>query len=742
MATPELRKAGGADASTPGGADRSKAGGREAQQDSPWVRWPLTIAALAILTWLIVIPVVNVFYEALAKGPVEYWTTLAGDADTLAAIRLTLTVAPVAVALNVVFGIAAAWTIARFRFRGRAFLTSILDLPFAISPVVAGLIFVLLFGLQGLFGEWLRDHGIKILFSTPGLILATSFVTMPFVARELIPLMEAIGDEEETAAVSLGAGAWHMFRRVTLPNIKWGLLYGIILCNARAMGEFGAVYVVSGRITGQTDTLPLRVEKLFQEYNMHGSFVAASLLCFLAVGTLAIKTFLEWKTRRELAERNFVPDHDALGDSSSWVPALAPALAGAGVGIGGVSLAVGGIGASRSTPVVREKPRPLAYESVGTGGSAPAPDLDAPPSGVGISVRGISKTFGNFHALDNVNLDVPDGSLIALLGPSGSGKTTLLRIIAGLETADTGTVRYRDVDATHQSPGSRNVGFVFQHYALFRHMSVFENVAFGLRVRRSHRPGESAREREERIAERVRELLHLVQLGSYEKHAPSQLSGGQRQRVALARALAPDPKLLLLDEPFGALDARVRKELRSWLRKLHHEIGLTSVLVTHDQEEAFEVADRVVVMNRGRIEQEGSSTDVFDHPANAFVLDFLGNVNVFHGRVEGGRAFLGGLEVDYPEYPHDEARSAKAYVRPHELEIDRYEHSGTCVRASIQRVTFTGALVKVELFAEEFGVPLTVETTRDRWAHLHLGEGDNAFVFPKNLRLFVHDYQI
>jgi sulfate transport system ATP-binding protein len=703
--------------------------GRQAQQDSPFVRWPLTVAALAVMAWLIVIPVAKVFYEALKDGPAAYWTTLTGDPDTLAAIRLTLTVAPVAVILNVLFGVAAAWAIARFRFPGRAFLISVIDLPFAISPVVAGLIFVLIFGLQGLLGEWLREHDIKILFATPGLILATSFVTMPFVARELIPVMEAIGDEEETAAVSLGARAWHMFRRVTLPNIKWGLLYGVILCNARAMGEFGAVYVVSGRITGQTDTLPLRVEKLFQEYNLQGSFVAASLLCFLAVLTLVVKTILEWKTRVELAERNVVPDTDAQADSASWIPALTPALVGAE--IGGGSFHLPSIGLAE----VRDRVWPIEYGVQATS-SASGPSgsgAGGKREEVGISVHGISKNFGAFRALDNVSLDVPDGALLALLGPSGSGKTTLLRIIAGLETADTGTVRYRDVDATHQAPGSRNVGFVFQHYALFRHMTVFENVAFGLRVRKWD---------ESRIARRVRELLDLVQLGNYEKHAPSQLSGGQRQRVALARALAPDPKLLLLDEPFGALDARVRKELRTWLRTLHHEIGLTSVLVTHDQEEAFEVADRVVVMNRGRIEQEGSSTEVFDHPANAFVLDFLGNVNVFHGRVEGGRAFLGGLEVDYPEYPHDEARSAKAYVRPHELEIDRYEHSGTCVRAGIQRVTFTGALVKVELFAEEFGVPLTVETTRDRWAHLHLGEGDNAFIFPKNLRLFVHDYQI
>jgi sulfate transport system permease protein len=211
-------------------------------------------------------------------------------------------VAPIAVIANTVFGITAAWAIARFKFRGRAILTTLIDLPFSVSPVVAGLVFVLLFGLQGYFGPWLREHYIKIIFALPGIILATAFVTFPFVARELIPTMEALGDEEETAAVSLGASGWQMFWRVTLPSIKWGLLYGIILCNARAMGEFGAVYVVSGRITGQTDTIPLRVEKLFQEYNTPGSFAVASLLTLLALVTLVIKVFLEEKKRRELAE--------------------------------------------------------------------------------------------------------------------------------------------------------------------------------------------------------------------------------------------------------------------------------------------------------------------------------------------------------------------------------------------------------------------------------------------------------
>ena len=239
-----------------------------------------------------------------------------------------------------------------------------------------------------------------------------------------------------------------------------------------------------------------------------------------------------------------------------------------------------------------------------------------------VSIENLSKRFGGFAALNGVNLEIPGGELIALLGPSGSGKTTLLRIIAGLETADGGIVRYQDEDVTGRPVRERNVGFVFQHYALFRHMTVFENIAFGLRVRR--RPAAE-------VDRRVGELLELIQLSSLGRRYPSQLSGGQRQRVALARALAAEPKLLLLDEPFGALDAKVRQELRSWLRRLHREIHVTSIFVTHDQEEAFEVADRVVVMNKGRIEQVGTPQEVFDHPATPFVMDFLGNVNVFHG---------------------------------------------------------------------------------------------------------------
>jgi sulfate transport system permease protein len=271
---------------------------RGAREDHPLVRWTLTLAAVAVIGVLVIVPVVHVFAQALAKGVRVYWENLAADANTRQAILLTLTVAPIAVAANLLFGVAAAWAIARFRFRGRTLLITLIDLPFAVSPVVAGLVFVLLFGMQGYFGPWLRDHGVRIIFATPGLILATAFVTFPFVARELIPVMEAIGPEEELAALSLGASGWQIFWRVTLPNVKWGILYGVILCNARAMGEFGAVYVVSGHIAGQTDTLPLRVEKLFQEYNTPGSFAVASVLTLLALVTLVLKVALERKDRR------------------------------------------------------------------------------------------------------------------------------------------------------------------------------------------------------------------------------------------------------------------------------------------------------------------------------------------------------------------------------------------------------------------------------------------------------------
>jgi len=349
---------------------------------------------------------------------------------------------------------------------------------------------------------------------------------------------------------------------------------------------------------------------------------------------------------------------------------------------------------------------------------------------MGIRISNVTKQFGRFVALNDVSLNVPGGELLALLGPSGSGKTTLLRIIAGLESPDSGLVEYGDEDVTHVAPRDRQVGFVFQHYALFRHMSVFENVAFGLRVR-----GEP----QEEVQERVRELLHLVRLEGLEKRFPGQLSGGQRQRVALARALAVRPKLLLLDEPFGALDAKVRQELRSWLRQLHHEMHVTTVFVTHDQEEAFEVADHVVVMRGGRIEQSGSPQEVFDNPANSFVMDFLGHVNVFHGRLEKGQMHLGGMSVDYPDYTAAESRQATAYVRPHEVELAKAPQNGTSLPVRVLHVNPAGAVTRVRVASEAFGVTMNVDLQPEIYSTLGLKPGDELFATPRRVRVFVNE---
>jgi sulfate transport system ATP-binding protein len=347
-----------------------------------------------------------------------------------------------------------------------------------------------------------------------------------------------------------------------------------------------------------------------------------------------------------------------------------------------------------------------------------------------ISIRNVSKQFGEFTALKDVSLEVPSGSLLALLGPSGSGKTTLLRIIAGLEQSDSGSILVQDEDVSGLSARDREVGFVFQHYALFKHMSVFENIAFGMRVRHI---------KDAEVRPRVNELLHLVRLEGLGNRYPSELSGGQRQRVALARALAVKPRLLLLDEPFGALDAKVRQELRTWLRNLHEEMHVTTVFVTHDQEEAFEVADRVVVMNKGQIEQAGTPQDVFDHPATPFVMDFLGHVNVFHGRLEAGQMHLPGFAMEYPEYQQEGSRNATAYVRPHEVELDRTPQLETSLAVRVVHVNPAGPVTRVRLVSDAFGAALNVDLSPGRYRELALRPGDEVYATPKRLRVFLPD---
>jgi sulfate transport system ATP-binding protein len=343
-----------------------------------------------------------------------------------------------------------------------------------------------------------------------------------------------------------------------------------------------------------------------------------------------------------------------------------------------------------------------------------------------IQIENITKQFGDFTALSDVNLSIPSGELVALLGPSGSGKTTLLRIIAGLESADSGRILFNGADTTQSHVRERKVGFVFQHYALFKHMTVFDNVAFGLNVRpKETRPSKAT------IKDKVTELLRLVQLEGMAHRYPAQLSGGQRQRIALARALAVEPQVLLLDEPFGALDAQVRAELRRWLRKLHDEIHVTSVFVTHDQEEALEVADRIVVMNKGRIEQSGTPDQVYEHPANPFVLNFLGNVNLFHGRLHAAESST-----------EASADKTVSYVRSHDIEIDRSQQDSTSLQAEVKHIQKLGPAVRITLAIASSGELIEAELTRDSYQNLGLQQGERVFVRPRQVRVFVEDFQI
>lgn len=338
---------------------------------------------------------------------------------------------------------------------------------------------------------------------------------------------------------------------------------------------------------------------------------------------------------------------------------------------------------------------------------------------MGIAVENVSKRFGSFQAVDQVSLEIKSGSLVALLGPSGSGKSTLLRLIAGLETPDTGRIWITGNDATHQSVQNRSIGFVFQHYALFKHLTVRKNIAFGLEIRKTP-PA--------KVKARVEELLELVHLSGMGDRYPSQLSGGQRQRVALARALAVQPKVLLLDEPFGALDAKVRKDLRAWLRRLHDEVHVTTVFVTHDQEEAMEVSDEIVVMNKGRVEQVGTPAEIYDHPGSAFVMSFIGPVNVLPS---SSQIFQnGGFDSANPEI----------FLRPHDVVVET-KPNGAAVNATVKRIIHLGWEIQVELTLDD-GQEVIMNLTRERLDELKLEPQQRVYVKPKEAKAFPLYYSI
>jgi len=352
-----------------------------------------------------------------------------------------------------------------------------------------------------------------------------------------------------------------------------------------------------------------------------------------------------------------------------------------------------------------------------------------------IEILNITKTFDSFKVLDNINLRIETGELVALLGPSGSGKTTLLRIIAGLETPDQGSIIFDGEDNTGKSTQERKVGFVFQHYALFKHMTVFENIAFGLKIKPAKiRPGKEV------IKQKVHELLALVKMEELANRYPSQLSGGQRQRIALARALAVEPKVLLLDEPFGALDAKVRKDLRRWLRKLHDEYPITSVFVTHDQEEALDVADRIVILNQGRIEQIGTPEEVYDNPANPFVYHFLGNVNLFHGRLHNGQVELGSFQEDSNT---EDGKDIVSYTRPHDIEIRLEPDGKEFIGSEITFIRAIGPVVRIELKRLDNGEYIEAEISKETYKKLELKTRQTVYIRPKDFKVFIpEDYVI
>jgi sulfate transport system ATP-binding protein len=521
------------------------------------IRWALRLIVIGYLSFLVIWPVALVAAKTFTGGLAPVINALR-QPEVIFAFQLTLSAACWAVVINTIFGVGISLLLVRYTFPGRRALNAMVDLPLSVSPVVVGLALVLVYsGRTGWLGQGLEQAGLQVIYAPPGIIMATAFVSLPLVIREVVPVLQEIGTEQEQAARSLGASGAQTFVRITLPAIRWGLLYGVVLSLARSLGEFGAVKIRLRRSRhAHADCDPTGGGAIS---TVRGSEFDHCVRCSLHFSL----------------DRRARLDHHYQSSPRQ----------------GGVKMS--------------------------------------------IKIAGVGKRFGDFVVLEDIDLDIATGELTALLGPSGGGKSTLLRIIAGLEVADSGSVEIEGVDATGLPAQRRNVGFVFQHYAAFRHLTVAGNVGFGLKVRKRPR---------KEIAARVKELLELVHLSQFGNRLPAQLSGGQRQRMALARALAIEPSVLLLDEPFGALDATVRKELRAWLRRLHDEVHVTTVFVTHDQEEALDVADRIVVINQGRISQIGPPDQLYDHPNSEFVMSFLGPVTTLDQHL----------------------------VRPHDLEIETH----------------------------------------------------------------------
>ncbi len=487
------------------GSERAPRGLRAASSGSLG-RLLLTYAVLAWFAILILIPGLALVRQVLLGGLKPFLSALARP-EVQRAFGMSLGITALATVVNTVFGIGLALVLTRQRFWGRALADGLVDLPFAISPVVAGLMLIVLYGPDGWLGRWFEPHGWRVVYAVPGMILATLFVTVPFVVRELVPVLRELGEEYEQAAYTLGAGRWRTFWSVTLPSIRWGVAYGVTLTIARSLGEFGAVLVVSGNVIGHTQTATLYIQEGVESFHPAGAYAASLVLAAISFVLLVGMEFVAQTPRK----------HQGVS-SMSMVSRPSPGLS------------------RRSPPAASSITDSLHFPSA----TRPAPARKE--SSVGIEVKNLSKCYGSFQAVKDVSFEVRAGQLVALLGPSGSGKSTILRIIAGLEPADAGGVVLTGEDATLLPVQERGVGFVFQHYALFRHMTVRENIAFGLKVRKLPRA---------EIKTRVNELLELVQLGGYAGRYPSQLSGGQRQRVALARCSRPGQKCCCWTNPLA-----------------------------------------------------------------------------------------------------------------------------------------------------------------------------------------------
>ena len=604
----------------------------------------ITVSVL-FLFLMLVLPLLCIIASSLKEGFAFYMQSIRTD-YVKSALKVTLIATVAAVVINTFFGLCVSWLLTKFSFRGKQVLATLIDIPFSISPVIVGLAFLMTFGRLGWTYPFIRainqffGTNIRIAFAIPGVILATVFVTFPYVSREVIPVLNAQGKDEEEAAALMGAGGLKIFFKITFPQMKWALLYGVILCTSRALGEFGARSMLCQRQ---------------EERPLH----------------------FHWKSMHYICRVQSSPLLQHLQYPRFWLFWQ------------------------------------LLYYSfeifwnIGQNQEGRAADMY-------VEMKDICKQYGSFKASDHVSFGIEKGKLVALLGPSGSGKTTLLRMIAGLEIPNSGDIyiggkRVNDVPAS-----KRGIGFVFQNYALFRYMTVYDNVAFGLELQKVPK---------KEIKKRVMELLEITGLSGMEKRYPNQLSGGQRQRVAFARALAPRPQVLLLDEPFAAIDAKVRSELRLWLRSVVTKLGITSIFVTHDQDEAVEVADEIIITNHGTIEQIGTPAEIYNTPDTPFVAQFIGRSSL----VEHYEELHGFDKIE---------GAAKAVIRPEFIKIHKFGKIDRYMSASqdgiVKDIVFRGN--RLDVTVDVGGIEMICEWPLEKES-LEIGEKVSLLIY----RLYVLD---